>query len=72
MNEKELEEKIKEDLKSYIENHFDMNTPESLHAKELLMNFSKKELEQIDNQIEKSLLFFSQKVLPILKKKNHN
>ena len=70
MNEKELEEKMKEDLESYVINHFGMNLR---RAKDLLMNFSKRELEQINEQIKNSLLFFNKKVLPELKdiKKNN-
>ena len=70
MIEKELEEKIKEDLESYVINHFDMNLR---RAKELLMDFSKRELERVDEQIKNSLLFFNKKVLPELKdiKKNN-
>jgi len=64
MNEKELEEKMKEDLESYVINHFGMNLR---RAKDLLMNFSKRELEQINEQIKNSLLFFNKKVLPDLK-----
>ena len=70
MNEKELEEKMKEDLESYVINHFGMNLR---RAKDLLMYFSKRELERVDEQIKNSLLFFNKKVLPELKdiKKNN-
>ena len=70
MIEKELEEKMKEDLESYVINHFGMNLR---RAKDLLMNFSKRELERVDEQIKNSLLFFNKKVLPELKdiKKNN-